>query len=345
MIAKTAMALMVCMMLSGCVARSEAALERFEFNQPHMGVQVRIVMFAKNSARATAAAEAAYSEIARLESIMSDYRADSEVAMLGRRSGGEPLPISCDLYAALDLACQISAATGGAFDITIGPVTNLWRGASESGVTPSAAEIERAHQLVNWRDLILDREHQTARLAQAAMRIDLGGIGQGYAADRALEVLRRHGVTCCLVDVSGDIAIGDPPPRAAGWAIALATDPSKATRLIHLRNSAISTSASTGRIYEVQGVRHSHLVDPRRSKVSDPVPRRMVTVIAPQCATADAWATALCVLNPNAGLAISESMPGMAVLIVNENETPRMSRRFQALARINYSHMSIEPTQ
>lgn len=320
-----------CMMTIGCAARPRAELQRLEFNQPHMGVQVRVVMFAEDSARAESAAKAAYREIERLESIMSDYRDDSEVALLGRQSGRAPLPISRDLFAVLDHAREISAASDGAFDVTIGPVTLLWRQAAASGEAPTAAEIEHARQLVNWRDLILDPERQTALLARNGMRIDLGGIGQGYAGDGALDILRRHGITRCLVDVSGDIAIGDPPPGAPGWTIAVTTRHTTATRVLKLRNTGISTSGSSGRMYEVRGERRSHIIDPRQSDDHGPAPSRMATVIAQRCATADALATALCILDPATAIELVESMPDAAALIVDERGATMTSRAFQTL--------------
>lgn len=294
-----------------------AELVRSEFQQVHMGVPIKLILYSADGPTANKAADAAYARIAQIDQIMSDYKADSELSQLSRTAGsGRAVPLSDDLWTVLSQAQKLSEATGGAFDATVGPYVRLWRRARRSREFPSAERLAEARQAVGFRRLRLDEKRRTAELLAAGMRLDLGGIAAGYAADEALKVIKGHGVERVLIDISGDILAGEPPPGRNAWRIGIApTTPSgPPTRYVALRNAALTVSGDAFQHVAIEGRRYSHIVDPRTGiGLTD---QSSVTVVAPACITADSLATAVSVLGPEQGLKLIEQTPGAAALVV-----------------------------
>jgi thiamine biosynthesis lipoprotein len=292
-------------------------LERFEFTQVHMGTQFRIVLYAPDQATAKKAAEAAFARIAELDGIMSDYKPASELMQLCKKAGGEPVPVSADLYTVLARALEISRLTEGAFDVTVGPVVRLWRRARRTMKMPDAEELAQARKLVGYEQVKLDAKKGTVQLTAKGILLDLGGIAKGYAAQAALEVLRRHGIRQALVAAGGDIVVGEAPPGAAGWRIGIApldNPTAKPSRYLSLTNAAVSTSGDTEQYVVIDGKRYSHIVDPKTGLGL--TTRMSVTVLMTNGKTADGMTTGLCVLGPKRGLPLVESVEGAAALYV-----------------------------
>lgn len=275
----------------GCA--SEPMQERFEFTRLCMGVQTRIVTHAPTRSAAAAAAARAFERIAALEQAMSDYRPDSELsALCARADAGDHdwQEVSPDLFRALALSQTLARHTDGAFSATIGPAVRLWREARRSGTLPDESARAGAVRLSDWRLLEIDRESRRVRLREPGMRLDLGGIGKGYAAQAALESLTDDGLPRSLVALGGDIAAGEPPPGAEGWRVALRPGLGQ----LLLAGGAVSTSGDEEQYVEIGGRRYSHIVDPRTALgvVGGP----WVTVLASRGEYADALATACAVL-------------------------------------------------
>jgi thiamine biosynthesis lipoprotein len=270
------------------------AQTRFEFTAVHMGVPVRVVLYGRDSVSARDAARAAYNRVAELDRIMSDYQPRSEVRLLTGRPR-EWVPVSEDLFAVLARALEIAAMSDGAFDPTVGPFSRLWRETRRSGQLPDEATLAQARARVGWRLVQADSTRRAIRLAVDDMWIDLGGIAKGYILQKAMEVLKDRGASVAMIEAGGDVVVGDPPPGAAGWSIAVPqADPAFSARAAVLTNAAIATSGSSEQFVEIAGVRYSHVVDPRTGLgVSRP---HAVSVIATDGATADAVATAMGVL-------------------------------------------------
>lgn len=300
--------------------RAQAAeLARHEFVQPHMGTTFRIVVYARGADEARQAADAAFARVAELDAILSDYRRDSELTELCRRAGGPPVPIGPDLFRVLSAARDWAVRSDGAFDPTIGPVVRLWRRARRIGEMPDAAALSRARGLVGYAKLVLDPRGRSASLADPGMLLDLGGIAKGYAADEAQAVLRRHGIDRALVAAGGDVVVSEAPPGRRGWTVAVAVpaplaDP--AQKPLELRHAAVSTSGDAEQFVVIDGVRYSHIVDPRSGLGL--TGRSAVAVIAPRGVTADALATAVSVLGPDRGLALIEGEDGAAAWIAQD---------------------------
>ena len=273
-------------------------LQRYEYRQIHMGVEARIVLYASDSSHAVTAARAAFRRIGELDAVMSDYRDDSELMRLVSRPALSSVRVSDPLWRVLVAARELSRQTDGAFDVTSGPVVRLWREARRNQNYPDEQALTGARELTGWNKLKLDSPTRSVILEKPGMLLDLGGIGKGFAADEALAVLRRHGAGRALVELGGDIVVGDPPPDRNGWEIRL-QDAAGAPPVVELVDAAISTSGDAVQFVELDGVRYSHVVDPRTGVALRD--QFAVTVIAPTGLLSDPLATALGVLGPEAG--------------------------------------------
>jgi thiamine biosynthesis lipoprotein len=304
-----------------CVAAADKPLQRFGFAEGHMGTKFKIIVYAKDEAAAAAAARAAFARVAELDGIMSDYRDTSELMRLCQKAGGPPVEVSDDLFRVLSRAEAVSRLSHGAFDVTVGPVVKLWRRVRYTKRMPPPEELEHARSLVGYQNVRLDPDKRTVQLLKPGMRLDLGGIAKGYAADAALAVLRKHGITRALVAAGGDIAVSDPPPGAEGWKVGIAPllDPdSNPTRFLVLKNAAVSTSGDAEQFIEIGGKRYSHIVDPRTGVGL--VCRVSVTVVASDGTTADSLTKVVAILGPEKGLPIIDAVPGAAALVVRASE-------------------------
>jgi thiamine biosynthesis lipoprotein len=300
-----------------------------------MGTKFTITLFAPDQAAAAGAADAAFHRIDALEDIMSDYQADSELMLLCDKPFDQPVPVSPDLFNVLQRAQEISARSGGAFDVTVGPYVRLWRFARKKKVLPTAAQLVAAAWAVGYQNVRLDARARTATLLVPNMRLDLGGIAKGYAADQALEILKGKGLTRALVAASGDIAIGDAPPGQPGWKIGIAAIDARAkeiTRTLVLHNAGISTSGDTEQFVEIDGTRYSHIVNPATGLGL--TNRIQASIIAPNATATDALATTVCVLGAERGLALVDSLPGTAALLLTKDASQNqsyVSRRFKSI--------------
>jgi len=289
-----------------------------------MGVPWTITVYAESAAAGDVAIAAGFAEVERLERILSDYDPQSELSQLsGQAPTATARPVSDDLWRVLKRAVEIRDATDGAFDPTVGPLTSLWRQARRSGRLPLPGKLAAALEAVGRETLIIVPDNRGVVLTKPAMRLDLGGIGMGYAVDRAVEVLNRHGITAAMVDASGDIAVTAAPPGTAGWKIAVAPLPAVGDGTagrdtgehLLLTHAAVTTSGDAFQAAEIDGRRYSHIVDPRTGLgVAGPA---AVTVMARDCTTADSLATAASVLGPEKAAAVIAGVPGCAARFVS----------------------------
>ena len=313
-----------------------ATVPRFEAVEPHMGTLVRITLYAPSAGIAQDAFRTAFDRIRTLDRILSDYRPESELNHVTTAAVGRAVHVSEDLFAVLVRSQDLAEATGGAFDITQGPVIRLWREARKIARLPDAAALGKAASRSGFRKLHLDTERRTVTLDIAGMALDVGAIGKGYAASEAIEVLGRRGVRSALVAVSGDLAFSDAPPGQRGWRIGVHSGDRLAESVpgvLELTNAAVSTSGSNEQHVDLDGRRYSHIIDPssRMGLVDDIT----VTVVARHGLDADGLDTAVSVLGADRGLALIESRPDAAALIIQRTAVGtrvRPSSRFLALA-------------
>jgi len=297
---KPAPALLAAALLPGALSVCEARADSGERARYLMGTICRIAAEHPLPGRAAPAMEAAFAEVARWESILSDYDKNSELSHLNALAFGAPFTCSRDLLLFLSVSLDLSARTGGAFDITVGPLVDLYD-VRNRGRWPAAAEIGAALSRTGWRRLRLDVAASTARFLTAGMRLDPGAIGKGYALDAAGRVLRQHGVRWAVLDFGGQIlAVGGGPSRC-GVPVEIAAFGriAPAQGRIFLRDSSASTSGNDERGRIVDGREMGHIFDPRNGAPADRA--LSVTVVAPTATLADALSTALFVMGPEEG--------------------------------------------
>jgi len=283
-----------------------------------MGVRARIVLYAGSEAEAREGAQAAFARMEALDRVLSDYNPRSELMALGRQAGGPPVAVGHDLFHFLRLARQWSEKTDGAFDITVGPLVQLWRRARHQGVLPSKVEIARARKLVGYRLVRLDPAGPRVRLMKRGMRLDPGAMGKGLAAQEAERVLAGRGLARSLVDLGGDLVLGAPPPGRTGWQVAQGGGRPP----LVLARCAVATSGDAEQALVVGGQHYSHILDPRTGWAL--TNRARVTVIAPRGAVADALASALSVQGPK-GLTLVRSLGGTEALIqMGDSKSPKL---------------------
>jgi FAD:protein FMN transferase len=311
------------LILVGCflaglpAAAAEPELRRFEFSRVEMAVQIRISLYAPDSATATRAAEAAFDRIHALNGVMSDYDDQSELRRLCATAGeGKAVPLSQDLWAVLSHAQSLAARSEGAFDVTVGPVVRLWRRARRRFELPPDDLLQEARKAVGYRMVELDPQKKTALLKTPGMMLDLGGIAKGYATEEALRVLVKAGTRRAMIEAGGDIRLGDPPPGKPGWRLGLTPLDSKEKpeAVLIAANVAVATSGDTNQFVELGGKRYSHIVDPRTGMALTDHSR--VTVVAPSGMVADGLTKVLSVLGPEKGLRIIEETPGIAAMVL-----------------------------
>ena len=293
------------------------ALTRYEFSDVHMGTQFKIILYCENTHAASFASQA-FERVAEIDAITSDYRQTSELMSVCRTAVGRKVMVSEDLFRVLEKSQEMAERSDGAFDVTIGPVVQLWRHARRVGMLPDPLRLARAMDLIGYRKLHLDSSDHTVTLEQTGMTLDLGGIAQGYAVDEAMAVLKRNGVTRALIAAGGDILVSEPPPGSEGWMIGISPlDPARPPeRFVCLRYMAVSTSGDAQQHVDIGGVRYSHIVDPKTG--FGLTGQSSVTVVAPVCTLSDALATAVSVLGPVSGSRLVESTRGAAALFTRK---------------------------
>lgn len=303
--------------LAGAVSAEEP--RRFEFVETHMGSPFKVLLYSTDESSARSASRAAFDRVAALDSVLSDYETESEISRLSRAAGGDPVAVGADLFDVLEKAKFFHDKSGGALDPTIGPVGRLWRRAMRDRKLPAPEKLAEARALVGADKMILDPAARTVHLTKPGMRLDVGGIAKGYAAQAAIDVLRARGITRALVAGAGDIVVGDPPPDASGWTIGVASlYPSTVEPSIYLslRNQAVSTAGDAERFVVIDGRRYSHIINPTTGMAVED--RASVTVVAPDGASADALETAVYLLGPEKGLKLIDETPGAAAIFTRE---------------------------
>ena len=277
-----------------------------------MGVQVRLVAYARDQEHGENAIKAAFARIAQLEDVASDYRPQSELMRLCARAGGPPVPVSDDLYVMLERSLIIARQSGGAFDISVGPYVALWREARRTRKFPSDEDLRWARERVGYQRIVLDPVNKTAQLKVAGMKLDLGGIAKGYAGDEAIKVLKEHGIESALYEAGGDIVVSGAPPGTPGWVIDVVNERrGRPSQKIFLKNAAVSTSGASFQYVDIGGKRYSHIVDPRTG--IGLTETYLTTVIGPDGLTTDPLSKVASVLGREGSAEVFRLWPGVKV--------------------------------
>jgi thiamine biosynthesis lipoprotein len=269
--------------------------QRYSFTQPKMGSPLTIIFYASDSNLANKTATACFLLVDSLVNIYSDYIDSSELNRLCASAGsGKPFPLSPALYDILLLSHNSFVSSKGSFDISLGPVTRLWRKARKEKVFPPNSVVKEKLAICGFNNLVLDTVMHAAQLLKTGMQLDLGGIAQGYIAQKIADFLSSNQLHKALVNVSGDIVALDPPPGKEGWSLGINV-PEQEEKLLEnhllISNRAVTTSGDVYQFFEHNGKRYSHIVDPRTGYGI--TTQKNVTVIANDGVLAD-WLTKAC---------------------------------------------------
>lgn len=283
--------------LSGQLAKAQTC---FAFEHPQMGTLFRVLLWGADSLAAQAAAQRAFATIDALNATFSDYQPDSEVTQLSQRAYRHWQVVSHNLYDLLQTSQKLARQSGGAFDVTVGPLSKLWRRAFRQQSFPPAAELKAARLRVGHHWLKL--RNGRIKLSRANMHLDFGGIAKGYAVDQAFQQLQSDGFTALLVSGGGDIRVGAAAGGTLGWSIAataMTERGSPSDTLLIRTHCALSTSGDTYQHLVWNNRRYAHLIDPRTGL--GVTHQLLVRVEAPTSTLADALATTLSILGPQRG--------------------------------------------
>lgn len=256
-----------------------------------MGTFLEIQAFGPSEASMDHAMNLAFEEVVRIEQLLSTYRPDSIISKLNQHGAEKPVSLNREVFDLLERSKEITSQTKGAFDITVGPIVQLWRHAKEG--IPDVTAIEQSTKNVGMHHVQLDEKSLTAWFDTKGVQVDLGGIGKGYAMDRAAEILKQQGIQRAMLSFGGHILALDPPPGKSGWNIWI-RDPDQEDAFIHemdIQNASVATTANDQRGYWINGKRYSHIIHPATGLPVEG--KASVTVITKKAEEGDALSTAL----------------------------------------------------
>lgn len=335
-----AMASAIVVLAAACAGRpaAERAPARLvERARTSMGSELRLSAWTGDEAGALSAFDAVFREFDRLESLMSNWRAGSDIERLNAAAGREPVHVSSDVVSVLETARQVSEWTDGRFDVTFGVLSGLWRfDHDQDNTVPDMTEVRRRLPLIDYRALEVDARAGTAFLERAGMRVNLGGIGKGYAIDRAIAIMHGRGFHDFLIQSGGDLyaagrrdgqpwRLGIQDPRGAGG---------RAFARIAVSDSTFSTSGDYERAFVKDGRRYHHIIDPATGEPAQGC--RSVTILTDRAVIADGLSTGVFLLGPEKGMALVARLPRVnAVIVTSKNEvmiTPGLKGRLELVS-------------
>lgn len=290
----------------------------------HMGTLVSITAVAPTEPVAQASITAAFQEIHRLEELLSTWIPTSELSRVNEAAGREPVTVGPETFTVLKRSLQMARLTNGGFNIAVGPAVEAWS-VTEREHIPNDSELDAIRSLVDLSQIQLDEVRRTVFLARSGMRIDVGGIGKGYAADLAAQVMQQTGALAGVVALSGDIKTFGRLPGGAKFPFGI-RHPRKDEALlavIELQDEAISTAGDYERFFERDGVRYHHILDPTTLKPARAC--RSVTVVAREGTMADGLDTGIFVMGPDRGMELVEQLPDVEAVIVDHEGTVHVS--------------------
>jgi thiamine biosynthesis lipoprotein len=275
---------------------------------------VEITVAARNERATHKAVAAAYEEIRRIEALLSRYHPESQIYTINKHAGQGAVEVDLEVARIVRRSLQYAKLTHGAFDMTIGPVVDLWGIGTEHERVPDVAELQAILKYIDYRKVEIQGE-QVIRLQSSEMKLDLGGVAKGYSIDRAIEVLQRHGITSALVNAGGDISCLGTKPDGTPWRIGIKHPrESGILGIIQLKDRAVATSGDYERVFFQNHIRFHHLFDPHTG-----TPARgcqSVTILAETAEVADVFATAAFIMGAQRGLEFIEERPDIEGMIV-----------------------------
>lgn len=304
----------VAVLVAGCAPSGWFAPKPYKETQFLMDTIIEITAYGP---KAEPAVKAAFAEFKRLHGLTDNFNPDSQISQVNRLAGQERVKVDPDVLAMIKRSNELSDRLDGVFDVTVGPLVELWGIGRKGDFVPTQAEIDRLRPLVNYRLMELDEGAGTIYLPKQGMAIDLGGIAKGYATDKAIDVLKAQGVTSALVNAGGDVRVIGRRPDGNPWRIGVQHPRKEAGVIAKMAMTdwdTLETSGDYQRYIETGGVRYSHIIDPRTGR--QPRELASVTMVINSSTDGDILSTALFVLGPERSLAALQQFPGVEAIMV-----------------------------
>jgi len=286
-----------------------------------MGNRFEFTVNTEDTELGNGAIDAAISEVSRIEELLSTFRDTSQTNEINEFAGVKPVNVDSEVFELIKRSIKISEITQGAFDITYGSIDkSLWNFDTEMASLPDKDTALRTVGLINYRNIVLDDKHGTVMLKREGMRIGFGGIGKGYAADKAMQLLKRLGIESGIVNAAGDLVTWGTQLDGSPWTIGIA-DPNQKTKpfsALNISNMAIATSGSYEKYATIAGKKYSHTIDPKTGLPVSGI--KSVSIICPSAELADALATPVMVMGTKVGLNLIDQMQQVATIIIDDND-------------------------
>ena len=284
-----------------------------------MGSRFDITVVAMDSIKADQYIDLAVQEISRIEKLISSWDPASETSRINRNAGIEPVRVDKELFDLIKRSLAISRLTDGAFDITYASMDKIWKFDGSMTEMPTVEAIRNSVSRVGFGKIVLDESNFTVFLPEAGMKIGFGAIGKGYAADKAKKMLMDYGVQAGIINASGDMNTWGKQPDDEDWKVAITNpmDKGKAFGLVPVRQGAVVTSGDYEKYVEFNGIRYTHIIDPKTGYPAHGVISS--TVFAPSAELADALATSLFVMGVDVGIARINQLPNVECILIDED--------------------------
>ncbi len=285
-----------------------------------MGNSFTITVVAENEKTANGHIDLAIEEIRRIEKLLTTYKADSQTNLINENAGIRPVKVDLEVFNLIERSIGISRITQGAFDISYGSIDkSLWNFDKSMTSLPDAQTALKMVHLIDYRNIILDPEHTTVFLKEKGMRIGFGGIGKGYAAEMAKQVLLKNNVQSGIINASGDLSAWGLQPNGKKWTIGVADPdaPNAAFSYMEVSNKAVATSGNYEKFVTINGKKYSHTIDPKTGLPITGI--KSVTIMASNAEFADAMATPIAVMGIKAGLFLIDQIPDLYCIIIDDN--------------------------
>lgn len=283
-----------------------------------MGSRFDITVVAENQEKADVYTDLAIAEITRIERMISSWDPGSQTSAINRQAGIKPVQVDTELFDLINRSLLISQLTDGAFDITYASMDHIWKFDGSMNDMPEAEDITASVSLVGYQKIVLDPDQHTVFLPEKGMKIGFGAIGKGYAADKARALLKQQGVPSGIINASGDLTAWGHQPGGKPWKVAITNpmDKTKSFGLLDIQEKAVVTSGDYEKYITLDGVRYSHIIDPRTGYPAKGI--LSATVFAPKAELADALATAVFVMGVETGIDRINQLPGIECIIVDD---------------------------
>lgn len=294
-----------------------------------MGCRFELTAVATNDTVAWEAIRNGIAEIERIEKLISSWDQNSQTSSINQKAGLHPVKVDKELFDLIFRAKSISELTDGAFDISFASMDRIWKFDGSMKKMPEPEVIKNAADKINWRDIIINQEEQTIFLKRKNMKIGFGAIGKGYAANRAMKIMKKSAIAGGVVNASGDLISWGKSENPNGWTIKIADpkDKNKVLGILETNDLAVVTSGDYEKFVTFDGQRYAHIIDPRTGYPTTGI--KSVTIICPDAEVADALATAVFVLGKGPGLKLINHLKSVECLIITDEDEVLTSNKLK----------------